>query len=207
MSFLNSVVAPALFPSVLWHTDHRAVHITFDDGPHPTATPKVLDILNARNIHATFFLVGEHVQRYPEIASEIVRSGHTVGNHSQTHRSLIFKTLGFQQQEIQSANEAMMEVLNLRPKFIRPPYGYFDTRTLRVARAESQKLVMWDVDAHDFSATQPDSIPAAVSKQAKHGSIILLHDNERTASTIRVYLAPLLDRLSDCGHEFSALTI
>ena len=172
MSFVNSFVAPVLFPSVLWRTTHRAVHITFDDGPHPAATPKVLDILNARNIHATFFLIGEHVQRYPEIASDIVRSGHAIGNHSQTHRSLIFKTFSFQQQEIRSANEAMMEVLNLRPTYIRPPYGYFDIRTLRVARAESQKLVMWDVDAHDFSAKRPDRIPAVVSKQAKHGSII-----------------------------------
>lgn len=207
MSFLNSVVAPALFPSVLWHTKHRAVHITFDDGPHPIATPKVLDILDARNICATFFLVGANVQRYPKLASEIVRHGHTIGNHGQTHRPLIFKSFSLQQQEIRLANEVMRQFMNVRPKFFRPPYGYFDLRTLRVARAEGQQMVMWDVDAHDFSARQPDHIPATVSKQANHGSIILLHDNESTASTIGIYLAPLLDRLSDRGHEFSALTI
>jgi peptidoglycan/xylan/chitin deacetylase (PgdA/CDA1 family) len=207
MSFLNSVVAPVLFPSILWHTKNRAVHITFDDGPHPAATPRVLDILMKRNIRATFFLVGANVQRYPEIASEIVRLGHTIGNHGQTHRPLIFKSFSSQQQEIQRANEAMKEILDLRPSFFRPPYGYFDTRTLRLARTEGQKVVMWDVDAHDFSSTRPDHIPATVSKRASHGSIILLHDNESTASTIELYLAPLIDQISDRGLEFSALTL
>jgi len=207
MSFLNSVIAPVLFPSILWQTKNRAVHITFDDGPHPTATPKVLDILNKRNIRATFFVVGANVQRYPGIASEIVRCGHAIGNHGQTHRPLIFKSFNFQEQEIQRANEAIKETLNLRPSFFRPPYGYFDGRTLRVVRNEDQKVVMWDVDAHDFSATQPDHIPARVSKRARQGSIILLHDNENTASTVELYLAPLLDRITDRGLEFSALTL
>jgi peptidoglycan/xylan/chitin deacetylase (PgdA/CDA1 family) len=184
MSFLNSVVAPVLFPSIVWHTKDRAVHITFDDGPHPAATPKVLDILKKRNVRATFFLVGANVQRYPEIASEIVRCGHTIGNHGQTHRPLIFKSFGFQQQEIQRANEAMKVILNLRPSFFRPPFGYFDSRTLRLARTEGQKVVMWDVDAHDFSDARPDHIPGFVSKQTRHGSIILLHDNESTAGTV-----------------------
>lgn len=205
MSFLHSFVAPALFPSILWHTKNRAVHLTFDDGPHPAATPKVLEILKRRNIRATFFLVGTNVQRYPGIASEIVRCGHTIGNHGQTHRPLIFKSFILQQREIQQANETLKEILNLRPSFFRPPYGYFDARTLRLVRTEGQKVVMWDVDAHDFSATQPDLIPATVCKRARPGSIVLLHDNDNTASTIEQYLAPLLDRLSDCGFEFSAL--
>ena len=206
MSFLNSVVAPVLFPSILWHTKNRAVHVTFDDGPHPIATPKVLNILNKRNIQATFFLVGANVRRYPEIAVEIVRCGHSIGNHGQNHRALIFKSFGFQQEEIRGANEEMEEILNLRPSFFRPPYGYFDGRTLSIARTEDQKVVMWDVDARDFSATRPAQIPSRVSEQARNGSIILLHDSERTASTVELYLAQLLDRIADRGFEFSALT-
>ncbi len=99
-----------------------------------------------------------------------------------------------------------MDILNLRPPFFRPPYGYFDLRTLRLARTENQKVVMWDIDAHDFAATRPDAIPAIVSKRARQGSIVLLHDNENTAGTVDLYLAPLFDRLSDRGLEFSALT-
>ncbi len=206
MSFLNSVVAPLLFPSILWRTENRCVHITFDDGPHPAATPKVLNILKKRDIRATFFLVGTNVQRYPDIALEIVRCGHAIGNHGQTHQPLIFKSFSIQQQEIQRANETMMDILNLRPTCFRPPYGYFDFRTLRLARTEDQKMVMWDVDAHDFAATRPHGIPDRVSKRARQGSIVLLHDNENTAGTVDLYLAPLLDRLSDGGLEFSALT-
>jgi peptidoglycan/xylan/chitin deacetylase (PgdA/CDA1 family) len=207
MSFLNSVVAPALFPSILWHTNHRSIHITFDDGPHPVATLKALETLKKRNIQATFFLVGANVERYPEIAAEIVRSGHTIGNHSQTHRPLIFKSLIQQRQEIQRANEVIEGTLHLRPSFFRPPFGYFDARTLRLARDENQKVVMWNVDAHDFSASPPDHIVAAVSKRARRGSIVLLHDNESTAGSLELYLSPLLERLSDRGFEFSALTI
>ncbi len=207
MTFLNSVVAPVLFPSVLWHTKSRSIHLTFDDGPHPTATPKVLEILHKRNIPATFFLVGANILRYPEIASEVVRYGHTIGNHGQNHRALIFRSFILQQQEIQRANEVMKEVLNLRPRFFRPPYGYFDARTLRLARSEAQKLVMWDVDARDFLAKRPDQISARVSKRAHHGSIVLLHDNVRTAGSIEQYLDPLIDLLSDRGFDFSALTI
>jgi peptidoglycan/xylan/chitin deacetylase (PgdA/CDA1 family) len=206
MSFLNSVVAPVLFPSIMWRTKSQAIHLTFDDGPHRIATPKVLDILSKRNIHATFFLVGANVQRNPEIAAELVRRGHTIGTHGQTHRSLIFKPFNQQLQEIRRANEVVKELLNLQPNYFRPPYGYFDTRTLRVARNENQTVVMWDVDPHDFSARRPGHIPATVSKQAKEGSILLLHDNEHTAGTVDQYLDPLIAALSDRGFVFAALT-
>jgi peptidoglycan/xylan/chitin deacetylase (PgdA/CDA1 family) len=207
MSFLNSVVAPVLFPSILWHSDKQAVHITFDDGPHPLATPRVLSILEKRNVHATFFLVGANVRRYPDIASEIVRRGHTIGNHGQNHRPLIFKSLSLQRQEIQLANESMKDILNLRPKVFRPPFGYFDARTLRLVRSEGQKVVMWDIDTHDYSTARPDRIAAGVSKHAKQGSIVLFHDNENTASIVEQYLAQSIDRLSERGFDFSALTL
>jgi len=207
MSFLKSVAAPILFPSILWHAESSAVHITFDDGPHPAATPKVLDILEKRNILATFFLVGANAQRYPDLASEIVRRGHSVGNHSMTHRSLIFRPIGIQQEEILLANEALKGILGFRPGFFRPPYGYFDSRTLRLARAEGQKVVMWDIDSRDFTARRPEQVSSTVSGRARGGSIILFHDNEYTAGTVGLYLASLLDRISDRGLQFSSLTI
>ncbi|MCX6135764.1 MAG: polysaccharide deacetylase family protein [Ignavibacteriales bacterium] len=207
MSFLNAVAAPILFPSILWRTTSQAIHITFDDGPHPAATPHVLDILKKRNILATFFLLGRNVERYPEVAREIVESGHTIGSHGHTHTSMLFRSSTFQMNEIRAADAAIGEILGQKAEFFRPPYGHFDMRTLRLAKAEGHKVVMWDVDARDFRQPESSRILNSVSKQARQGSIILLHDNENTAHTVGQYLDPLLERLSSDGFKFSALTL
>ena len=205
MSWLNSVIAPVFFPTVLWHTTSHSVHITFDDGPHPSATPKVLEILRRRNIRGTFFLLGQNVRKYPEIALEIARQGHTIGNHGYSHKSMIFKSGVFQRMEIQTTAKLTEDVLGQRPVFFRPPYGHFDFRTIRLARAEGCKMVMWNVDPRDFSDASPGRIARRVAQQTKWGSIILLHDNEKTTAVIEHYIDPLLDRLTDMGFEFSVL--
>jgi peptidoglycan-N-acetylglucosamine deacetylase len=206
MSFLNSVVAPVLFPSILWHTQHRSVHLTFDDGPHPDATPRVLEILRKRDIRATFFLVGRQVQLFPEIAREILRQGHSIGNHGFSHASMIFESAEFQKKEIHSAKMLIADILGLNARFFRPPFGYFDWNTIRVAEAEGQKIVMWDVDGRDYSRSSHEQIANAVSRQTRTGSIVLLHDNESTAARVEQYLDPLLDRLVSMGFSFSAIT-
>ena len=207
MSFLNSVVAPALFPSILWRTTERSVHITFDDGPHPAATQTVLKILHARGIRASFFLVGRNVQQYPEITREILLGGHSVGNHTQTHQVMFLKSAEVQRREIQAANEVIGEVLNSKPRFFRPPYGYFDLRTLNIAKTEGQRVVMWDVDSRDFSTSRPESIMRSVTKSIAPGSIVLFHDNASTAGSIGTYLELVLDQLLQRGFQFSVLPL
>ena len=207
MSFLNSVVAPALFPSILWRTTERSVHITFDDGPHPAATQTVLKILHGRGIRATFFLVGRNVQQYPEITREILLGGHSVGNHTQTHQVMFLKSAEVQRREIQAANEVIGEFLNSKPRFFRPPYGYFDLRTLNIAETEGQRVVMWDVDSRDFSTSRPESIVRSVTKSVTPGSIVLFHDNASTAGSIGAYLELVLDQLLQRGFQFSVLPL
>ncbi|MBF8296260.1 MAG: cda1 [Bacteroidetes bacterium] len=184
MSFLNSVVAPALFPSILWRTNERSIHITFDDGPHPAATRTVLKILNSRGIRATFFLVGRNVQLYPEITREIILGGHSIGNHTQTHQVMFLKSAEVQRVEIQTANDVIGEFLDSKPRFFRPPYGYFDLRTLSIAKTEGQRVVMWNIDSRDFSTPRPVSIVRSVTKSVTPGSILLFHDNASTACSI-----------------------
>lgn len=207
MSFLNSVVAPVLFPSILWRTTERSIHITFDDGPHPAATLAALKVLNARGIRATFFLVGRNVHRYPEVTREIILGGHSIGNHTQTHRMMFLKSSRVQRDEIQAANEVIGEFLNSKPYFFRPPYGYFDLRTLRIAKAEGHRVVMWDVDSHDFSTSRPDYIARSVTKRATPGSVVLFHDNASTAGSIGRYLDLVLDQLLHRGFQFSVLPL
>jgi len=207
MSFLNSMVAPALFPSILWRTSEQSIHITFDDGPHPAATLTVLKILNARGIRATFFLVGRNVQQYPNVTREIVLGGHSIGNHTQTHQVMFLKPAEVQRGEIQAANEVIGEVLNSKPRFFRPPYGYFDLRTLNIAQTEGHRVVMWDVDSRDFSTSRPESIVRSVTSRVTPGSIVLFHDNAATAGSIGRYLELVLDQLLQRGFQFSVLPL
>ena len=206
MSFLNSVIAPYLLPSVLWRTSETEVHLTFDDGPHPVATPKVLDILRTRGIQATFFVVGQNVQLFPDIVRRAVHEGHVIGNHSRSHRSLLFKSSAIQREEIRSANTTIEGVTGQRPWLFRPPFGYFDHRTIRLAESEGLKVVMWDVNTRDFSHAHPKQIVRAVTRSVGQGSIILHHDNAATAPIIQEYLEPLLDLLLERGLHLSALT-
>lgn len=207
MSCLNSVVAPALFPSILWRTTEPSIHITFDDGPHPAATRTVLKILNSRGIRATFFLVGRNVQHYPEVTREIILGGHSIGNHTQTHQVMFLKSAEVQRGEIQAANEVIGEFLDSKPRFFRPPCGYFDLRTLNIAKTEGQRVVMWDVDSCDFSTPRPESIVRSVTKSVTPGSILLFHDNASTAGSIGRYLELVLDQLLQRGFQFSVLPL
>ena len=207
MSFLNSVVAPALFPSILWRTTERSIHITFDDGPHPAATLTVLKVLNARGIRATFFLVGKNVRQYPELAREIILEGHSIGNHTQTHRVMFLKSSRVQRVEIQAANEVIGEFLNSKPHFFRPPYGFFDLRTLRIAKTEGHRVVMWDVDSRDFSTPRSEFIARSVTKRVGPGSVVLFHDNALTAGSIGRSLDLVLDQLLQRGFQFSVLPL
>lgn len=207
MTSLNRYVGPVLFPSILWHTAEQSVHITFDDGPHPVATPKVLEILRKRRVAATFFLLGTSVRQFPEIARQVSLEGHSVGNHSMNHTTMFLKPMEHQRDQIQRGNEIIENTLQLRPRAFRPPFGHFDCATLKIAKAEGQRVVLWDVNPRDFSAAQANSVVHAATRRAKSGSIILFHDNDSTASTLVRFLNPILDQLEQRGFKFSHLPV
>ena len=207
MSFLNSVAAPILFPSILWRTTEAEVHLTFDDGPHPLATRKVLEILGKRGIQATFFLLGDNTRQYPALAREIKSCGHSIGSHSLSHQPLWLKPISYQRDQIEGANFVFEEILQVKPKFFRPPFGYFDFRTLKAAGEAGQKVVMWNLDPRDFDTSRSKSIATFVSRRITPGSIVLLHDNEKTAGTVSQYLNLLLDNLAQREIQFSTLPL
>jgi peptidoglycan-N-acetylglucosamine deacetylase len=207
MSFFYRSVAASLFPSILWHTNTPIVHLTFDDGPHPDATVIVLDILRRRNLKATFFLLGENVDRYPDLVREIDSHGHVVGNHSLTHSSLFLKPASWQSRQMRDTNEVIQKTIGKTPELFRPPFGHFDLRTLEVAASLGLKTVMWDVDSRDYSASRSQSIVRRVCRQTGPGSIVLFHDNNSTSIRIPEYLNPILDNLERRNLSFSPLIL
>jgi peptidoglycan/xylan/chitin deacetylase (PgdA/CDA1 family) len=204
--FYRRVVAP-LFPSILWHTNDSTVHLTFDDGPHPSATPKVLDILRSRHLKATFFLLGGNVERYPELVREITDHGHSVGNHAFLHVSLALRSFSWQLQQIDLTNKVIQQATGIVPLLFRPPFGRFDLSTIRAASSHHLRTVMWDVDSKDYAGADIHTVIRRVCHQTIPGSIVLFHDNESTSEMLPEYLNPILDDLERRNLKSSSLVL
>jgi peptidoglycan-N-acetylglucosamine deacetylase len=207
MSFIHRRVAPLLFPSILWHANGQAVHLTFDDGPHPVATPRVLEILRDRKLKATFFLLGTNVTKYPDLARAIGKEGHCIGNHSSVHANMIFRTRSWQEREIDTANAIIKETTGVSPQFFRPPFGWFGNGTLKAAVSQAMRVVLWDVDSKDYAGSGSRTVIRRVLRQATPGSIILFHDNDSTSENIPEYLNPILDDFQQRNTKFSTLKL
>lgn len=194
-----------LFPTVLFSMTDSKIHLTFDDGPHPHATPQILDILHSRNIKATFFLLGHHVHQYPDIARHIIAEGHQIGNHSFLHENLFFKNSDYIHNALTRTENIFQSILGKRSSYFRPPYGYFNHRILHVARNIGMTCVLWNVNSKDFQVQNPQSIKQRVIERISNGSILLFHDNNHTENRIGDYLPGLLDALLNKGFDFSEL--
>lgn len=157
-------------------TTLKQVALTFDDGPHRTITPKILDILREHQVKATFFVLGERVKLYPWILRQIVAEGHEIGNHSYSHRFLTAmsnETIG---REIFETQNAIKNAIGYETPLFRPPYGAFRHDTRAIFHEYGLSIVLWSVDTKDWRVRNPDKILHSVISQARNGSIILCHD-------------------------------
>ena len=176
-----------------------AFALTFDDGPHPQGTPRVLAELERRGATAAFFLAGEQVERFPALAAEVAAAGHEVGVHCHRHRNLMRLTPRQVRDDVARAASAIAGATGREPRLYRPPYGILTAAALAAARAHRWRTVLWTSDGHDWQArATPRSIAARVLARLEGGGVVLLHDAdwysaagswERTAAAI----APILD--------------
>jgi peptidoglycan/xylan/chitin deacetylase (PgdA/CDA1 family) len=193
-----------LFPRYTWRgpADENAVYLTFDDGPHPTITPWVLDQLRSWNAKATFFCIGKNVAAYPDIYERIIDEGHAVGNHTQTHRN------GWKTNTDEYIDDIKKASTLIRSPLFRPPYGKIRARqagAIRSLLGDKTRIVMWDVLSADFDR----SITAAaclknVLDHTVAGSVIVFHDSEKAWPHLSVVLPEVLSVLASRGHQFRA---
>jgi len=180
--------------------DGPYVAITFDDGPSATLTPQLLDMLKARGMHATFYVVGENAERYPDILKRMVAEGHEIGNHSYNHPA--FTKLGADgvRSQIQRTSDAITAATGTPPKTLRPPYGATSPYiTHRINEEFGMKVIMWQVDPLDWKYRDSGRVSAAIIKEAKPGDIILAHDIH--ATTVAAMPATF-DALLAKGYKF-----
>jgi peptidoglycan/xylan/chitin deacetylase (PgdA/CDA1 family) len=157
--------------------DRGSVALTFDDGPHPQATPAVLDILDAAGAQATFFLVGEQVRRNSALAREIVAAGHQVGVHCYRHRSLLRLTPRQVRADLDRAEDTLGAATGTALHLYRPPYGALTANGLAEARRRRWEPVLWTRWGRDWrAAATPTSVAADAADDLHGGEILLLHD-------------------------------
>ena len=151
----------------------KVVALTFDDGPHPVVTKRILEILERHNAKATFFMVGEHVQYYPDIVREVFRGGHEIGNHTWSHDNLEGLEIDEIEKEIASTNKAIQQIIGKRPSVFRPPYGLL---TDSARRQISMQLAFWSVDTFDWEHKDTQLLLREVKNKVHDRAIILMHD-------------------------------
>ena len=153
------------------------VLLTFDDGPHAQGTPAVLDFLREADVQATFFLVGEQVERRQQLAAEIASAGHEVALHCHRHRCLLRLTPRQVRDDLRRAHAVIAEATGQVPSRYRPPYGIFNAAAVALARGYGWEPLLWSKDGRDWQGrATADSVAAHVTRGLRGGDVILLHD-------------------------------
>ncbi len=172
------------------------VAMTFDDGPHPQNTPRLLDMLRARNIKATFYVIGRSVDLYPNVVRRTVAEGHEIGNHTHTHRLLSKLSMDEVRGEISRCRDAIIRAAGVQPRTMRPPYGgMLQTQREMVHNEFGNPCILWSVDPLDWKRPGPGVVSSRILSGTTAGSIILAHDlHSQTVDAMPAALDGLLRR-------------
>ena len=184
--YASYVVRSQWLGPAIWRgrTDTGSVAMTFDDGPSAD-TAKLLDVLREHNIKATFFLIGEQVEKFPEIARRIVADGHEIGNHSMSHKILLYCSSRQTESEMDRAQAAITSVTGVAPQLARPPCGVRTRGYFKAAGRLGLTTVQWTVTGFDWKKRSPEQIADTVARDAEPGSIVLLHDGDSAGQSSR----------------------
>jgi peptidoglycan/xylan/chitin deacetylase (PgdA/CDA1 family) len=205
-------LGPKLTDRVFWRaaTDDSVVALTFDDGPQVDYTPRLLDILNQFEVSATFFLIGKHIESHFDLAQQIVRAGHEVGNHTLTHPALFRLTEEQMTYEITRTDELLRSLDGAEPRFLRPPMGLFTKRVLDIVEQLGYKTVVGDVYPRDSHLPGQEKIVRRVLSRVITGSIIILHDGGNSVQIDRTQtlaaVQEIIPQLKSRGFDFVTLS-
>jgi peptidoglycan-N-acetylglucosamine deacetylase len=159
------------------HVDGPYIAMTFDDGPSEKLTPKLLDLLAAHHIKATFFVIGQNAADHPEIVKRALKEGHEIGNHSWSHPNLAKMSDENVRRELKKTDDAITNACGARPTLMRPPYGSITPRQKRWIHDEfGYRIILWDVDPLDWKRPGPKVVASRIVKNTINGSIVLSHD-------------------------------
>ncbi len=174
----------------------KKLALTYDDGPNDPHTLRLMEVLAKHDVRATFFCIGRYAQQKPQIARDLVKAGHVVGNHTYTHPNLALQSQTQVHIQLTTCQNILSDVTGAAPKLFRPPYGGRRPSVLRIAREMGLAPVMWSITCYDWSATSPEQIEKHVKRQLRGGDVILLHDGGHVEMGVdRAHSVAATDRL------------
>ncbi|MBP3765199.1 MAG: polysaccharide deacetylase family protein [Bacteroidaceae bacterium] len=192
-----------IYPDALWRMDTnvKAVYLTFDDGPIPEVTPRVLDLLSQYGVKATFFMVGDNVRKYPDIYRMVKDAGHRIGNHTYNHIGGMRHGIRSYLNNVEKANDL------LHTDLVRPPHGWLKWEQYYFLR-HKYKLVMWDVVTRDYSnRLNGKEVLWNVRHYTRPGSIITFHDSLKSADKLWYALPRSIEWLQSQGYIFKTFPV
>ena len=182
--------------------DYMKISLTFDDGPHPRYTPRILEILEEYGIKATFFVVGVNAENYPDTIEKVIKAGHEIGNHTYSHPHVSSLNSITLRREVEGCESSIYGLTDYKTKLFRPPEGLIDADVRTVLRDLDYKVILWDLDTRDWAHTPADDIANYVTDNIAAGDIILMHDyighNSPTPDALRLFIPKLLEK----GYKF-----
>lgn len=176
----------------------RVIALTFDDGPWPDSTVRILNVLKQHKVRGTFFMVGRNVAHWPALARKVTAGGHAIGNHTYNHPSRPNGALA----EIARTDAVMKKELGYAPNLFRPPYGMLRNGLAAVARRQKKAVVLWSADSTDWNRASAGSICDKVLRQSGQGGIILLHDGGGNRTATAAALPTIISTLHRRGYRF-----
>ncbi len=192
-----------LFPEAVWRIKRRGsqpvVYLTFDDGPIPSQTPWVLDLLDRYGIKATFFMVGDNVRRHPELLEEVRRRGHSYGNHTMHHMQ------GMKVRAVRYLRDVAEAAAYIDSTLFRPPHGLLRWKQAKALK-QRYNIIMYDLVTRDYSRKlNGEDVLENVRRYVRNGSIIVFHDSLKASANMRYALPKAIEWLLDQGYEFAPL--
>lgn len=180
----------------------QKIALTFDDGPHPRYTEKILDILKKYDIKATFFLIGQNIEYYPKTVEKIISEGHEIGNHTYNHKHTKQLDGSTFDNEVKSCDKLVEDVYNYKIKLFRPPEGVVDSKVKQVADELGYSIILWNIDTRDWAHSTPEEIEKNVLTNVTAGDIILMHDYTSGKNTTIEALERIIPKLLSEGYRF-----
>lgn len=187
--------------SLTWKiaTGKKEIFLTFDDGPHPSITPFVLDCLKQYNAKATFFLIGKNVQLHADVVQQILSDGHKIGNHTHNHLN------GWKTDNVEYFNNIFLAKKYINSNLFRPPYGRISWKQIKKVKT-SFEIIMWDVLSGDFDESlSPRDCLRNVLTKTTNGSIIVFHDSEKAFARLQYALPETLKYFTEKGYQMKAI--
>lgn len=194
----------------IYHIDSpkKLVALTFDDGPSPLWTPRILIELKRANVKATFFMLGEHVEKYPEVAREVAQEGHEIGNHSYDHHTLIYYKMEELEKQIRDTERVIKKVTGVTTRYFRPPKAWINSAEKKKIREMGYQVILWSLNSKDWVAFDDKYMIRYILRNVWPGDIILFHDSggvftteggDRKETVLAIFR--LVERLKEKGYE------